>query len=164
MTRKRMRNGWRTNVAAGALLGLAWTAAPSRVVAAEMAALQQPGGRAKSGRARTNERTYRGPGFDFYTAGHLAWEQKDWKTAVAQMEQAGQADPDQPAALVRIDGAFFDPYIPKYYRSLAQCKLRLCQEARRDMDEVLALLRDAPGRLRDRYRKDCQQACSVSPP
>jgi len=110
------------------------------------------------------QRTYRGRGLNAFRAGHRAWELSDWKTAISRMSAAQKADPDQPEALVRLPGVFMSPYIPKYYQSHAMCQLGQCTEARREMDDVLKLIKDAPSYLRNKYQKDCQKACPRGTP
>jgi hypothetical protein len=157
MSTKRMRTGLRAAVAAGALTGLAGGAAPLGRAAGEPSPRDQPGASAPA-----TERIYRGPGLTAFKAGHRAWELHDWETTLARMAEAMNADRDQPEALVRIPGVFFSPYIPRYYRSYAQCQLGQCAEAQREMDEVLRLLKDSASYLRDRYTRDCEKACPVS--
>jgi len=53
--------------------------------------------------------------------------------------------------------------IPKYFQSHAQCQLGNCEQVRREMDEIIALIKDAPGYLKNRYTKDCQKACPATP-
>lgn len=144
--------------AAAALLGLCCAAAPLGSAAGEPAAQDPP-----ASRAAVAERMYRGPGLQAFRVGHRAWELKDWNKVLAEMAQAMQKDPDQPDAQVRLSGVFWSPYIPKYYQSLAQCQLQQCSEARRDMDEVLRLIKDAPSYLRNKYQKDCQNKCPAAP-
>jgi hypothetical protein len=124
------------------------------------AAVQQPAAESPT----VKQRTYRGPGLRAFKAGHRAWELHDWKTAIDSMALALKADKDQPEAQVRLPGVFLTPYIPRYYQSHAQCQLGNCAEVRREMDEVIALLKDAPGYLKNRYTKDCLKACPASSP
>jgi hypothetical protein len=132
---------------------------PARVSGAETAVLQQPAALSPT----VKERSYRGPGLKAFRAGHRAWELHDWKTAIAKMSQAVKADADQPEAQVRLPGVFLTPYIPKYYQSHAQCQLGNCAAVRREMDEIIALIKDAPSYLRNRYTKDCLKACPATP-
>jgi hypothetical protein len=122
-------------------------------------AMQEPAAQSPT----VKERTYRGPGLKAFRAGHRAWELHDWKTAISRMSQALKADADQPEAQVRLPGVFLTPYIPKYYQSHAQCQLGNCAEVRREMDEIIALIKDAPSYLKNRYTKDCQKACPATP-
>lgn len=147
-------------IAAATLAGLVWAAAPPGAAAREPA---RPDERVR-GAARA-KRHYRGPGLRAFKAGHHAWELRDWETTLTRMTEALNADADQPEAQVNIGGCgWLSPYIPKYYQSLAQCKLGQCGEAKRDTDEVLKLIKDAPGYLRRRYQSDCQKACLLSAP
>lgn len=145
--------------AAGALLGLTCAAAPLGTSASEPTAQDPP-----EPRAEVTERMYTGPGREAFEAGHFAWEQGDWNRVLSEMAQAIAKDPDQPEAQVRLTGMFFTPYIPKYYQSLAHCQLRHCSEARRDMDDVLRLIKDLPGYIRRQYQKDCQNKCPAAGP
>lgn len=122
-------------------------------------AMQEPAAQSPT----VTERTYRGPGLKAFRAGHRAWELHDWKTAISRMSQALKADADQPEAQVRLPGVFLTPYIPKYYQSHAQCQLGNCAEVRREMDEIIALIKDAPSYLKNRYTKDCLKACPATP-
>jgi hypothetical protein len=144
-------------VTAATLLGVVWAAAP--LGSAETPRPDQP---ALS--AAVVQRTYRGRGLLAFKSGHRAWELHDWKTALSNMSEALKEDPDQPEAQVRLPGVFMSPYIPKYYQSHAQCQLGQCLEARREMDDVLRLIKDAPSYLRNRYQQDCQKACPRSTP
>jgi hypothetical protein len=144
--------------AAAALLGVACAAAPLGSAASEPAAQDPP-----APRAAVAERMYRGPGLQAFRVGHRAWELKDWNKVLSDMAQAMAQDADQPEAQVRLSGVFWTPYIPKYYQSHAQCQLRHCTEARRDMDDVLRLIKDAPSYLRNKYQKDCQNKCPAAP-
>jgi hypothetical protein len=155
--RTRRRSGpW---LLAAALVACAATTAPLR--GAETGpAPQQPVAESPT----VKQRSYRGPGLRAFKAGHRAWELHDWKTAIASMAQALKADPDQPEAQVRLPGVFLTPYIPKYYQSHAQCHLGNCAEVRREMDEIIALLKDAPSYLKNRYTRDCLKACPASSP
>ena len=154
-----MRTRLKAKVAAATLLGLVWPAAPLDSAAREPSTQEPP---AES--LGVIQRSYRGPGLSAFKAGHRAWELHNWKTALSSMSQALEADADQPEAQVRLPGVFMSPYIPKYYQSHAQCQLGQCQEARREMDDVLRLIKDAPSYLRNRYQKDCQKACPRSAP
>ena len=155
-TRIRFRSG--VLMAAGLACGLLFAASPSR--GAETGpALQEPAASSPT----VKERSYRGPGLKAFRAGHRAWELHDWKTAIARMSQALKEDADQPEAQVRLPGVFLTPYIPKYYQSHARCQLGSCAEVRREMDEIIALIKDAPGYLKNRYTKDCQKACPATP-
>lgn len=146
--------------AAGAtLLGLVWAAAPLGSAPREPSTQELP-----AASPAAIQRAYRGPGLRAFKAGHHAWELHDWKTALSYMTQALKEDPDQPEAQVRLPGVFMSPYIPKYYKSHAQCQLGQCSEARREMDDVLRLIKDAPSYLRNRYQKDCQKACPRAAP
>jgi hypothetical protein len=139
---------------------LACLCAAHPVPAAETApAPQEPAAQSPT----VKHRTYRGPGLRAFRAGHRAWELHDWKEAISRMSQALEEDADQPEAQVRLPGVFLTPYIPKYYQSHAQCQLGNCAEVRREMDEIIALLKDAPSYLKNRYTKDCLKACPVSP-
>jgi len=134
-------------------------AAPHAFAAEAAPALQEPAAQSPT----VKQRTYRGPGLRAFRAGHRAWELHDWKEAISRMSQAHKADADQPEAQVRLPGVFLTPYIPKYYQSHAQCQLGNCAEVRREMDEIIALLKDAPSYLKNRYTKDCLKACPASP-
>jgi hypothetical protein len=153
-----MRTGFRARAATAAVAGLVCAAA-SLVVAGESAGQDRP-----ARAARGVQRAYRGPGLASFRIGHRAWELGDWKTAAARMAEASERDLDQPEAQVRIPGVFHCPYVPRYYRSLALCNLRECREARRDMDDVLRLIKDAPGHLRRRYQNECQKVCPATAP
>jgi len=154
-----MRTRLEAKVGAATLVGLVWAAAPLGSAAREPSTQELP-----AERPATIQRAYRGPGLRAFKAGHLAWERENWKTALSSMAKAREADADQPEAQVRLPGVFMSPYIPKYYQSHAQCQLGQCQEARREMDDVLRLIKDAPSYLRNRYQKDCQKACPRSAP
>ena len=94
----------------------------------------------------------------------LAFCREHLRLLAGRLAEAREADADQPEAQVRLSGVFMSPYIPKYYQSHAQCQLGQCREVRRDMDDVLRLIKDAPSYLRNRYQKDCQKACPHSAP
>jgi hypothetical protein len=145
-------------MAAGLVCGVLSAASPSHGAATDPA-LQQPAASSPT----VKERSYRGPGLKAFRAGHRAWELHDWKTAIARMSQALKEDADQPEAQVRLPGVFLTPYIPKYYQSHAQCQLGNCDQVRREMDEIIALIKDAPSYLKNRYTKDCQKACPATP-
>lgn len=154
-----MRTRLEAKVAAATLLGVVWAAVPLGSAPREPST-QEP----LAASPTAIQRAYRGPGLRDFKAGHLAWERHNWKTALSSMAQARKADVDQPEAQVRIPGVFLSPYIPKYYQTHAQCQLGHCEEARREMDDVLRLIKDAPSYLRNRYQKDCQKACPRSAP
>jgi hypothetical protein len=153
-----MRTGLRARAARAAVAGLVCAAAT--VAAGGESAGQERPDRA----ARAVQKAYRGPGLASFRVGHRAWELRDWKTAAARMAEAIEHDLDQPEAQVRIPGVFHCPYVPRYYRSLALCNLGECREARRDMDDVLRLIKDAPGYLRKRYQNECQKVCPATAP
>jgi hypothetical protein len=155
---KRVRTRFAPPVIAAAILGCAFAAAPARGAATDPA-LQQPAAESPT----VKQRTYRGPGLRSFRAGHRAWELHDWKTAIARMAQALKQDADQPEAQVRLPGVFLTPYIPKYYQGHANCQLGKCAEVRREMDEIIALIKDAPSYLKNRYTKDCLKACPATP-
>jgi len=155
---KRVRARVDVLVAAGLGCGLLFAAAPSRGAATDPA-MQEPAASSPT----VKERSYRGPGLKAFRAGHRAWELHDWKTTVARMSQALKEDADQPEAQVRLPGVFLTPYIPKYFQSHAQCQLGNCAQVRREMDEIIALIKDAPSYLKNRYTKDCQKACPATP-
>lgn len=146
-------------VAAATLLGFVWAAAPLGSATSEPSTQELP-----AERPAAMQRAYRGPGLSAFTVGHHAWELSDWETALSSMSEARAVDADQPEAQVRLPGVFMSPYIPKYYQSYAQCQLGQCHEFRREMDDVLRLIKDAPSYLRNRYQKDCQKACPRSGP
>ena len=150
-----MRTRLEAKAAAATLLGVVWAAAPLG------SATREP---SIADRTAAIQRAYRGPGMSAFVTGHHAWELSDWKTALSSMSQARAADADQPEAQVRLPGVFMSPYIPKYYQSHAQCQLGQCDEVRREMDDVLRLIKDAPSYLRHRYQQDCQKACPRSAP
>jgi hypothetical protein len=153
-----MRTRLEAKAAAATLLGVVWAAAPLG------SAPREPSTQEPAESPTVVQRSYRGPGLGAFKAGHRAWELHDWQTALASMAQAREADRDQPEAQVRLPGVFLSPYIPTYYQTHAQCQLGQCQEARREMDDVLRLIKDAPSYLRNRYQKDCQKACPRSAP
>jgi hypothetical protein len=148
-----MRTGLKARVVTGAVAGFVCGAAC--LALGGESTEQDRAGRA----ARAVQRAYRGPGLASFRVGHRAWELGDWKTAAARMAEAIERDLDQPEAQVRIPGVFHCPYVPRYYRSLALCHLGQCREARHDMDDVLRLIKDAPGYLRKRYQNECQMVC-----
>jgi hypothetical protein len=147
-----------TFITAGLACALLLAASPSRGAETDPAMQEPP-----ASSPTVKERTYRGPGLKAFRAGHRAWELHDWKTALARMSQALKEDADQPEAQVRLPGVFLTPYIPKYFQSHAQCQLGNCAEVRREMDEIIALIKDAPSYLKNRYTKDCQKACPATP-
>jgi tetratricopeptide (TPR) repeat protein len=70
-----------------------------------------------------------------FAKGVLAFEKKEWAAAEKLMREAVAANPNEVNGTVRVEGQWFETYVPHYFLARAMAKQGKCKEALKHFEE-----------------------------